>query len=188
MKKMKNKIILASSSPRRKELFDKYGIDYTVDFVETEEVLDESLTLFKRLENIALQKAKPLQIKYPNNIIVSADTMVTFQDEMLGKPKNREDAKRMLELLSNNKQVVITAVCIIKDQQSTTFTDATTVTFKKLSDQEIEDYLDTNEWQCAAVCEGATLEFAHAKPAAEPSDAVPPNRTPRNASVVGMLV
>ena len=48
---MKNKIILASSSPRRKELFDKYGIDYTVDFVETEEVLDESLTLFKRLEN-----------------------------------------------------------------------------------------------------------------------------------------
>ena len=54
--KMKNKIILASSSPRRKELFDKYGIDYTVDFVETEEVLDESLTLFKRLENIALQK------------------------------------------------------------------------------------------------------------------------------------
>ena len=141
------KIILASSSPRRKELFDKYGIDYTVDFVETEEVLDESLTLFKRLENIALQKAKPLQIKYPNNIIVSADTMVTFQDEMLGKPKNKEDAKRMLELLSNNKQVVMTAVCIIKDQQSTTFTDATTVTFKKLSDQEIEDYLDTNEWQ-----------------------------------------
>ena len=145
--KNENKIILASSSPRRKELFDKYGIDYTVDFVETEEVLDESLTLFKRLENIALQKAKPLQIKYPNNIIVSADTMVTFQDEMLGKPKDREDAKRMLNMLSNNKQVVITAVCIIKDQQSTTFTDATTVTFKKLSDQEIEDYLDTNEWQ-----------------------------------------
>ena len=108
---MKNKIILASSSPRRKELFDKYGIDYTVDFVETEEVLDESLTLFKRLENIALQKAKPLQIKYPNNIIISADTMVTFQDEMLGKPKDREDAKRMLNMLSNNKQVVITAVC-----------------------------------------------------------------------------
>ena len=130
---MKNKIILASSSPRRKELFDKYGIDYTVDFVETEEVLDESLTLFKRLENIALQKAKPLQIKYPN--------------EMLGKPKDREDAKRMLNMLSNNKQVVITAVCVIKDQQITTFTDATTVTFKELSNQEIEDYLDTNEWQ-----------------------------------------
>ena len=104
---MKNKIILASSSPRRKELFDKYGIDYTVDFVETEEVLDESLTLFKRLENIALQKAKPLQIKYPNNMIISADTMVTFQDEMLGKPKDREDAKRMLNMLSNNKQVVL---------------------------------------------------------------------------------
>ena len=147
LKKMKNKIILASSSPRRKELFDKYGIDYTVDFVETEEVLDESLTLFKRLENIALQKAKPLQIKYPNNIIVSADTMVTFQDEMLGKPKDREDAKRMLNMLSNNKQVVITAVCVIRDQQITTFTDATTVTFKELSNQEIEDYLDTNEWQ-----------------------------------------
>ena len=56
LKKMKNKIILASSSPRRKELFDKYGIDYTVDFVETEEVLDESLTLFKRLENMLYKK------------------------------------------------------------------------------------------------------------------------------------
>lgn len=58
---MKNKIILASSSPRRKELFDKYGIDYTVDFVETEEVLDESLTLFKRLENIALQSKRQIK-------------------------------------------------------------------------------------------------------------------------------
>ena len=115
---MKNKIILASSSPRRKELFDKYGIDYTVDFVETEEVLDESLTLFKRLENIALQKAKPLQIKYPNDTIVSA----------------------------NHKQVVITAVCIIKNHQIITFTDDTTVIFKELSNQEIEDYLDTDEW------------------------------------------
>ena len=143
---MKNKIILASSSPRRKELFDKYGIDYTVDFVETEEVLDESLTLFKRLENIALQKAKPLQIKYPNDTIVSADTMVTFQDKMLGKPKNREDARRMLKMLSNHKQVVITAVCIIKNHQIITFTDDTTVIFKELSNQEIEDYLDTDEW------------------------------------------
>ena len=98
---MKNKIILASSSPRRKELFDKYGIDYTVDFVETEEVLDESLTLFKRLENIALQKAKPLQIKYPNNIIVSADTMVTFQDEMLGKPKAQHLQMQQLLHLKN---------------------------------------------------------------------------------------
>ena len=73
--------------------------------------------------------------------------MVTFQDEMLGKPKDRNDAKRMLKMLSNNQQVVITAVCIIKNHQVTTFTDATTVTFKELSDQEIEGYLDTNEWQ-----------------------------------------
>ena len=114
---MKNKIILASSSPRRKELFDKYGIDYTVDFVETEEVLDESLTLFKRLENIALQKAKPLQIKYPNNIIVSADTMVTFQDEMLGKPKDREDAKRMLNMLQQYVSLKINKAQHLQMQQ-----------------------------------------------------------------------
>lgn len=142
-----NNIVLASSSPRRKELFDKYHLDYIVDFVETEEVLDENLTLFKRLENIAMQKALPLKDKYQQSIIVSADTMVTYNNQMLGKPKNRQDAKRMLTMLSGNKQTVITGVCVIKNSIIHTFSDATDIIFKDLSEDEIENYLDSNEWK-----------------------------------------
>ena len=142
-----SKIILASSSPRRKELFEKYHLNYSVDFVDHDEVLDENLTLFKRLENIAIQKAKPLQEKYPHHTIVAADTMVTFNQEMLGKPKDRSDAKRMLQMLSGHKQTVITGVCVIKDQHIASFSDATDILFKKLSEEEIENYLDTNEWE-----------------------------------------
>lgn len=142
----KNKIILASSSPRRKELFDKYGLDYIVDFVETNEVLDENLTLSKQLENIALQKALPLKDKYPDFIIIAADTMVTFQQQMLGKPKDREDAKRMLKQLSGKQQLVISAVAIIDGNKQFTFSDGTLIEFRKIDDQELEDYLDTNEW------------------------------------------
>lgn len=143
--KTKNKIILASSSPRRKELFDKYGLDYIVDYVETKEVLDPTLTLSSQLENVALQKARPLKDKYPENMIISADTMVTFQQNMLGKPKDRDDARKMLKLLSGGQQLVISAVAIIDGEKELTFSDGTLV-FKELTDLEIEDYLDTNEW------------------------------------------
>lgn len=139
------KVILASSSPRRKELFDKYKIDYAIDFVETDEVLDENLTLFKRLENIAYQKAIPLKDKYPNHIIVSADTMVCYNDKMLGKPKDINEAREMLEMLSGKIHSVVSAVCII-NEEVITFADETLVYFKELSKQDIEDYLATNEW------------------------------------------
>lgn len=142
-----NKIILASSSPRRKELFDKYHLDYIVDFVETEEKQDHNLSLCKQLEQIALAKARPLKQKYPDALIVSADTMVTVDQQMLGKPKNREEAKKMLQLLSNRQQLVITAVCIIDHDQEITFNDGTIVLFKKLTESEIETYLDSGEWQ-----------------------------------------
>lgn len=144
--KIKNKIVLASSSPRRRELFDQYGLDYIVDYVETDEVLDESLTLSKRLENIALQKARPLKNKYPDHIIISGDTMVTYHQQMMGKPKDRQDAKNMLKQLSNHEQIVMSAVCIIDGNQEITFCDETTVIFHQLSEQDIESYLDTNEW------------------------------------------
>lgn len=140
------KVILASSSPRRKELFDKYEINYLIDFVETEEVLDENLTLFKRLENIAYQKAIPLKDKYPNQTIVSADTMVCYKNKMLGKPKDINEAREMLEMLSGKTHSVVSAVCIL-NEEVITFSDETLVYFKELSKQDIEEYLATNEWK-----------------------------------------
>lgn len=144
---LKNKkIILASSSPRRKELFEKYKIDFIIDFQKIDEVLDESLALPLRLEKLAYQKALPISKKYPHDIVIGCDTMVCFENKMLGKAKNRQEAFKMLKMLANHTQTVYSAVAIFDDGDTMTFHDKTYVTFKQISNREIEDYLDTNEW------------------------------------------
>lgn len=140
------KIILASSSPRRKELLELHKIEFIVDYVEIDEVLDEKLALPLRLEKLAYQKAFPISLKYPNDIVIGADTMVCLREKMLGKPHNREEAFKMLKQLSNQTQIVYSAVAIIDNDRITTFHDGTKVTFKNLTDQDINDYLDKNEW------------------------------------------
>lgn len=139
-------IILASSSPRRKELLEKHHIDFIVEFQSIEEVLDESLTLSSRLEKLAYQKAAPIIKRHPNDIVISGDTMVCLEQEMLGKPKDRADAKRMLQQLSNKTQTVYSAVCVYNDGKITTFCETCDVTLKELTEEQIEAYLDTNEW------------------------------------------
>ena len=139
-------IILASSSPRRKELLEKHQIDFRIEYKEIEEILDQSLSLSKRLEKLAYQKAEPIAKKYPNDIVIGADTMVVLDDEMLGKPKDKDDAKRMLKNMSAKRQVVYSAVAIFEGEQVTTFCDQCGVIFKPLSEQEIEEYLLEDEW------------------------------------------
>lgn len=141
------RIILASSSPRRKELLETHKIDFIVDFQEIDEVLDKSLALPLRLEKLAYQKALPISLKYPNDIIIGADTMVCLKDSMLGKAKNRQEAFDMLKRLSNQTQIVYSAVAIIDGRKVSTYHDGTKVTFRDLSNQEINEYLNTNEWQ-----------------------------------------
>lgn len=140
------KIILASSSPRRKELLELHKIEFIVDYVKIDEVLDEKLALPLRLEKLAYQKAFPISLKYPKDIVIGADTMVCLREKMLGKPHNREEAFKMLKQLSNQTQIVYSAVAIIDNDRITTFHDGTEVTFKNLTDQDINDYLDKNEW------------------------------------------
>ena len=140
------RLVLASSSPRRKELLELHKIDFIIDYVEIEEVLDKNLALPLRLEKLAYQKALPISLKYPHDIVIGADTMVCLNNKMLGKPKDRQDAFEMLKSLSNQSQTVYSAIAIIDDGKVTTFSDGTKVTFKKLTDMEINEYLDTNEW------------------------------------------
>lgn len=140
------RLVLASSSPRRKELLELHKIDFIIDYVEIEEVLDKNLALPLRLEKLAYQKALPISLKYPHDIVIGADTMVCLNDKMLGKPKDRQDAFAMLKSLSNQSQTVYSAIAIIDDGKVTTFSDGTKVTFKKLTDMQINEYLDTNEW------------------------------------------
>lgn len=140
-------IILASSSPRRKELLEKHGITCTVDFIAIEEVLDESLALSKRLEKLAYDKGVEVAKKYPGYIVISADTMVCLEGQMLGKAKDCNQAKEMLEMQSGKMQVVYTAIAIFDQGNVYTYCDSSKVYFKELSEETIKQYLDTEEWK-----------------------------------------
>lgn len=136
-------IILASSSPRRKEILKNAGYDFEVCKSE----YDENITGLKYekelVENCAYQKAKDVLLKNNSgNIIVSADTVVVANDIILGKPKDKNDAFKTLKLLSNKTHFVATSICILSRDKKILATDVTYVTFRKLADEEIKAYID----------------------------------------------
>ncbi len=141
-----NKIILASASPRRKDLLKQSGIDFIIDASSIDEVLDESLSLEEKLMKLAADKAYPIHLKYPNDIVIGADTIVYYNQQIIGKAKDKEDAKRILTMLSSNMHSVYTAVALYNKGQLTTFIDKTDVYFKDIRPL-IDDYLSLNEWQ-----------------------------------------
>ncbi len=140
-----NKIVLASSSPRRKELLEREGIDFIVDASSIDEQLDESLPIFQRLCHLAKDKAFPIHQKYKDDIVIGADTVIYFQNQIIGKPKNKEDAYQTLKALSNNTHSVLSAVAIYKGDRVVSFCEETKVKFKNITPM-IEDYLMTDEW------------------------------------------
>jgi MAF protein len=140
-----NKIILASSSPRRKELLEREGIDFIVDASSIEEILDLSLSVEDRLMKLATDKAKPIHDKYPNDIVIGADTIVYFNDEIIGKPRDIYHAKEILESLNKNKHSVYSAVAIYNKDELITFIDKTDVYFKDITSL-IDEYLNSDEW------------------------------------------
>lgn len=141
-----SKVILASLSPRRYELLKSLNINFTVESAQIEEVLNKDLSLDERLMDLAYQKARPISLQHETDIVIGADTVVVFEDEVLGKPKNRQDAYNMLKSFSGKQQFVCTAVCIICGSKVVKFIEKTTVNFKVLSDDEIHNYLDQGEY------------------------------------------
>lgn len=137
--------ILASASPRRRELISHIIDDFKVVVSEIEETCPEEIELFKRPEFLSVKKAEDIAIRYNDDIIISADTAVFLDDKMLGKPKNKEDAFLMLKSLSGRKHKVITGCCIIKGNKKHSFSVATDVEFYELTEREIEDYIAKNE-------------------------------------------
>ena len=146
------KIILASASPRRKELLSQIGLDFEIMVSDKETEID-SKDPREACEKQACQKAADIveqaTLKYKENdfIVIAADTIVAFEGKILGKPKSREDAKRMIEDISGRKHRVYTAVCVYNSIKKSyeSFVDDTPVEVAKLSEREIEDYLDKKE-------------------------------------------
>ncbi len=138
-------IILASASPRRKELLSLAGIEYTVVPSECKEILPENITPPRAVEELAKQKADDVFKRYPDCMIIAADTVVALGNVILGKPKDDDDAFQMLSSLSGNIHTVYTGVCIKTSDGEEVFHSATAVEFYKLTEEEIRDYIATGE-------------------------------------------
>jgi septum formation protein len=137
-----SEIILASQSPRRKQLLQWAEIDFEILVAGTDESFPQNLPAAKVAIHIAKEKAKAVQQKAVNKIIIAADTIVVLNDEIIGKPEDKNDAIRILSKLSGNHHKVITGVVIMQGQKSIVFADTTDVEFHSLTQSQIEFYVD----------------------------------------------
>lgn len=140
----KYNIILASNSPRRRELLSQLGIEYSVKTLEgIDESFPETLSNTEVAEFIANKKADAyLQLMAENDLIITADTIVCVEDEILGKPKDDADARRMLAKLSGREHDVITGVVVATKERKDAFSVTTRVKFAELTDEIITHYVE----------------------------------------------
>ncbi|QSX05032.1 septum formation inhibitor Maf [Sedimentibacter sp. zth1] len=143
------KIILASSSPRRKELLEQVGINFDILPSNEEEIITK-INPSEIVEELSLQKANSvLKMVTNDSIIIGADTIVSLNNNIMGKPHDKNDAYNMLKQLQNNTHTVYTGVCVIIkkgiDCKVIVFHDSTDVTMYPMTNKQIYDYIDTNE-------------------------------------------
>lgn len=144
MEKFRNTtIVLASKSPRRKELLQSLGVNVSVRPVDVEEDYPTHLSAPETALFLAALKAQACPTPGPNEIWLTSDTVVSVDGVILGKPADKREAIKMLRLLSGKKHVVITAVCLQSDKLRRTFYETTKVTFKRLTTAELHYYIDT---------------------------------------------
>lgn len=135
-------IILASQSPRRKQLLEWAEVDFEIIVEPTEESYPEELEPSEVAVHIARQKAVAVKHRVGNKTIIAADTIVVLGKEIIGKPKDRKEAIRTLKKLSGNHHKVITGVVIVHNGNETAFSDTTDVEFHSLTLEQIEFYVD----------------------------------------------
>ena len=141
------KIILASASPRRKEILGKTGLKFSVDAGDYKEDMDLALKPRQLARFLSSEKAKAVAVKYASALVIAADTFIVFQGSLLGKPHTREEARRMLTLLNGRQHSVLTGFTVIDTRTGKKLSRSveTKVIFKKMTGQEIESYVKTGE-------------------------------------------
>lgn len=142
-------IILASSSQRRIELFKKLDLPFKIEKADIDEKPKPKETAYQMVKRLSFEKAKKISQKYPagNCWIIAADTTVVLEKEILGKPKNKKEAIKMLQRLSGRSHWVFTGITILhpKTKKKITHVEKTKVFFRQLSFKEIVDYVNKNE-------------------------------------------
>ncbi|MGN1411021.1 MAG: Maf family protein [Oscillospiraceae bacterium] len=138
-------IILASNSPRRKELLKLLYDDFSIIPANIDETVPNGIPLEKSAEYIAIQKTIAISKNHQDSLVIGCDTMVIIDDTILGKPKDKSNCFDMLKQLSGKIHSVITGVCVILGDKKVTFSEETKVKFYNLSDEEIWKYIATGE-------------------------------------------
>ena len=137
-------LILASASPRRKELLGLFRIPFEIRVADIDETMDHQKAPFDEVARVSRLKAAATPRK-DGDVVVAADTIVVCEGRVLGKPRSEAEAAAMLRLLSGRDHQVMTGVTVIRDQRVQTFTEVTDIHFRELSDREIDRYVATGE-------------------------------------------
>lgn len=138
------KLILASKSPRRKEILENAGFKIEIKVSNVDETVNET-TPINTVMAIAKKKGLDIYNSNKNDIVISADTIVVIDNEILGKPKNKDDARKMINQLQGKSHYVYTAVYIISNKYEDLFYEETKVNVINMSIEEIEQYINTDE-------------------------------------------
>ena len=137
-------LILASASPRRQELLKLFGLPFTVRVADIDETMDPGLPPFDEVGRVSRAKALAIP-RETDDIVIAADTIVVCEGKTLGKPRDAEDAKAMLRLLSGRDHQVMTGCTVLRGESRETFTEVTDIHFRDLSENEIARYVASGE-------------------------------------------
>jgi septum formation protein len=143
MLKLIKPLILASNSPRRQQLMRDAGFEFTVKVKDTNEDFPKTMPAEEVPAYLARKKAEAFRGELNNQIVLTADTIVVIDNDILNKPKDALEASQMLRKLSGRQHQVITGVCVMTQENTETFIDSTNVFFRELTDFEIDYYIKT---------------------------------------------
>lgn len=139
------RVVLASGSPRRRQLLELIGIAHDVQPADIDESVRARETPARYAERLAREKASVVASRDPGRITIAADTTVVVNKKVLGKPENEEDARRMLSMLSGREHTVITAIAVARGRKLRSAVEEVRVRFRRLRDDEIDAYIATGE-------------------------------------------
>ena len=137
-------LILASQSPRRKELLGLFRIPFAVQVADIDETMDPACPPYDEVARVSRLKAEAIP-RSDDDVVIAADTIVVCDGKVLGKPTDESDAFRMLRMLSGKDHQVMTGLTVLRGNSARVCTEVTEIHFRELSDREIENYIRTGE-------------------------------------------
>ena len=137
-------LILASASPRRKELLEKFGVPFVIRAADIDETMDSSNPPYDEVGRVSRLKAMATP-REPDDVLIAADTIVVCEGNVLGKPRDEAEAAAMLHLLSGRDHQVMTGCTVLRGEKSVTFTEVTDLHFRELTEKEIAKYVASGE-------------------------------------------